>query len=94
MRDVVEIGLGKNAQRGYHLDDVAIVPLPADPARVERRGKPVQHPRDAEVDPHLDPVQPHQRQEPLLRGEQADLVAFLNSLTDEGLNRVSRPALP
>ncbi|GAA1785269.1 GuaB3 family IMP dehydrogenase-related protein [Luedemannella flava] len=26
MRDVVEIGLGKTAQRGYHLDDVAIVP--------------------------------------------------------------------
>ncbi|HKB60905.1 MAG TPA: cytochrome c peroxidase [Gallionellaceae bacterium] len=26
--------------------------------------------------------------------EQADLVAFLNSLTDEGLNRVGRPALP
>ncbi|HEU0241337.1 MAG TPA: GuaB3 family IMP dehydrogenase-related protein [Micromonosporaceae bacterium] len=26
MRDVVEIGLGKNAQRGYHLDDIAIVP--------------------------------------------------------------------
>lgn len=26
MRDVVEIGLGKIAQRGYHLDDIAIVP--------------------------------------------------------------------
>jgi IMP dehydrogenase len=26
VRDVVEIGLGKSAQRGYHLDDVAIVP--------------------------------------------------------------------
>src|SRR6476661_5469784 len=26
MRDTVEIGLGKSAQRGYHLDDVAIVP--------------------------------------------------------------------
>jgi IMP dehydrogenase len=26
MRDVVEIGLGKNARRGYHLDDIAIVP--------------------------------------------------------------------
>jgi IMP dehydrogenase len=26
MRDVIEIGLGKTAQRGYHLDDVAIVP--------------------------------------------------------------------
>src|SRR6476646_4628356 len=26
MRDTVEIGLGKTAQRGYHLDDVAIVP--------------------------------------------------------------------
>ena len=26
MRDVVEIGLGKTAQRGFHLDDVAIVP--------------------------------------------------------------------
>lgn len=26
MRDVVEIGLGKSAQRGYHLDDIAIVP--------------------------------------------------------------------
>jgi IMP dehydrogenase len=26
VRDVVEIGLGKTAQRGYHLDDVAIVP--------------------------------------------------------------------
>src|SRR4051794_6434018 len=26
MRDVVEIGMGKNALRGYHLDDVAIVP--------------------------------------------------------------------
>src|SRR5688572_12855351 len=26
MRDVVEIGLGKTALRGYHLDDVAIVP--------------------------------------------------------------------
>ncbi|MDI1460327.1 GuaB3 family IMP dehydrogenase-related protein [Catellatospora sp. KI3] len=26
MRDIVEIGLGKTAQRGYHLDDIAIVP--------------------------------------------------------------------
>src|SRR3712207_5228611 len=26
MRDVVEIGMGKVAQRGYHLDDIAIVP--------------------------------------------------------------------
>ena len=26
MRDAVEIGLGKTAQRGYHLDDIAIVP--------------------------------------------------------------------
>src|SRR5919197_4670963 len=26
MRDVVEIGLGKTAQRGYHLEDIAIVP--------------------------------------------------------------------
>jgi len=26
MRDVVEIGLGKTALRGYHLDDIAIVP--------------------------------------------------------------------
>ncbi|HEY3007824.1 MAG TPA: GuaB3 family IMP dehydrogenase-related protein [Micromonosporaceae bacterium] len=26
MRDVVEIGHGKTAQRGYHLDDIAIVP--------------------------------------------------------------------
>ncbi|HLT12372.1 MAG TPA: GuaB3 family IMP dehydrogenase-related protein [Micromonosporaceae bacterium] len=26
MRDVVEIGLGKTAMRGYHLDDIAIVP--------------------------------------------------------------------
>lgn len=26
MRDTVEIGLGKTAQRGYHLDDIAIVP--------------------------------------------------------------------
>src|SRR5687767_181065 len=26
MRDMVEIGLGKSAQRGYHLDDIAIVP--------------------------------------------------------------------
>src|SRR5262245_809556 len=26
MRDVVEIGLGKSAQRAYHLDDIAIVP--------------------------------------------------------------------
>ena len=26
MRDVVEIGMGKSAQRGYHLDDIAIVP--------------------------------------------------------------------
>lgn len=26
MRDVVEIGLGKSAQRGYHLEDIAIVP--------------------------------------------------------------------
>jgi IMP dehydrogenase len=26
VRDTVEIGLGKTAQRGYHLDDVAIVP--------------------------------------------------------------------
>ncbi|PZM89719.1 MAG: GuaB3 family IMP dehydrogenase-related protein, partial [Actinobacteria bacterium] len=26
MRDVVEIGLGKTARRGYHLDDIAIVP--------------------------------------------------------------------
>jgi IMP dehydrogenase len=26
VRDIVEIGLGKTAQRGYHLEDVAIVP--------------------------------------------------------------------
>ena len=26
MRDIVEIGLGKSARRGYHLEDVAIVP--------------------------------------------------------------------
>ena len=26
MRDVVEIGLGKTARRGYHLDEIAIVP--------------------------------------------------------------------
>ncbi len=26
MRDIVEIGLGKNARRGYHLEQVAIVP--------------------------------------------------------------------
>jgi len=26
VRDMVEIGMGKTAQRGYHLDDVAIVP--------------------------------------------------------------------
>jgi IMP dehydrogenase len=26
LRDLVEIGLGKTAQRGYHLDDIAIVP--------------------------------------------------------------------
>jgi IMP dehydrogenase len=26
VRDVVEIGLGKTAQRGYHLDEIAIVP--------------------------------------------------------------------
>src|SRR5690242_15767442 len=26
MRDVVEIGLSKSARRGYHLDDIAIVP--------------------------------------------------------------------
>lgn len=26
MRDIVEIGMGKTAQRGYHLDDIAIVP--------------------------------------------------------------------
>src|SRR3954452_8024527 len=26
MRDVVEIGQGKSARRGYHLDDIAIVP--------------------------------------------------------------------
>jgi IMP dehydrogenase len=26
VRDVVEIGLGKTAQRGYHLGDIAIVP--------------------------------------------------------------------
>ena len=26
MRDIVEIGLGKVARRGYHLDDIAIVP--------------------------------------------------------------------
>jgi IMP dehydrogenase len=26
VRDAVEIGLGKSAQRGYHLDDIAIVP--------------------------------------------------------------------
>ncbi|MDT4987214.1 MAG: dehydrogenase [Micromonosporaceae bacterium] len=26
MRDSVEIGLGKTAQRGYHLDDIAVVP--------------------------------------------------------------------
>lgn len=26
MRDMVEIGIGKTAQRGYHLDDIAVVP--------------------------------------------------------------------
>ena len=26
MRDMVEVGLGKSAQRGFHLDDIAIVP--------------------------------------------------------------------
>ena len=26
MRDIVEIGLGKSARRGYHLDEIAIVP--------------------------------------------------------------------
>src|SRR2546429_7956290 len=26
MRDMVEIGMGKVAQRGYHLDDIAMVP--------------------------------------------------------------------
>ncbi len=26
MRDVVEIGIGKTAQRGYHLDDIALIP--------------------------------------------------------------------
>jgi IMP dehydrogenase len=26
VRDVVEIGLGKSARRGYHLDDIAVVP--------------------------------------------------------------------
>jgi len=26
VRDVVEIGIGKTAQRGYHLDDIALVP--------------------------------------------------------------------
>ena len=26
MRDVVEIGMGKTAKRGYHLDDLALVP--------------------------------------------------------------------
>ena len=26
MRDVVEIGMGKTAQRGFHLDDIAIAP--------------------------------------------------------------------
>ena len=50
MRDVVEIGLGKTAQRGYHLDDVAIVPVPAHPRRRRRldrladRRLPVRHP--------------------------------------------------
>ena len=36
MRDVVEIGLGKTAQRGYHLDDIAIVPEPPHPRRRRR----------------------------------------------------------
>ena len=26
MRDIVEIGMGKTARRGYHLDEVALVP--------------------------------------------------------------------
>ena len=26
MREVVQIGLGRTAQRGYHLDDISIVP--------------------------------------------------------------------
>ncbi|MFI6758584.1 GuaB3 family IMP dehydrogenase-related protein [Micromonospora sp. NPDC050417] len=62
MRDVVEIGLGKTAQRGYHLDDIAIVPsrrtrdvddvstawqLDAYPFRIPCVG----HPSDATMSP-------------------------------------------
>ena len=36
MRDVVEIGLGKTAQRGYHLDDIAHRAEPAHPRRGRR----------------------------------------------------------
>ncbi len=62
MRDVVEIGLGKTARRGYHLDDIAIVPsrrtrdvddvstnwqLDASPFKIPCVG----HPSDATMSP-------------------------------------------
>src|SRR5215208_2462767 len=62
MRDVVEIGLGKTARRGYHLDEIAIVPsrrtrdvddvstawqLDAYPFRIPCVG----HPSDATMSP-------------------------------------------
>src|SRR4029453_16301944 len=62
MRDVVESGLGKTAQRGYHLDDIAIVPsrrtrdvddvstewrVDADPFKIPC----VAHPSDATMSP-------------------------------------------
>src|ERR1700750_2378285 len=62
MRDVVEIGLGKTAQRGYHLDDIAIVPSRRTPDadKVSNGGKVdpypfripcVPHPSDATMSP-------------------------------------------
>ena len=45
------------------------------------------NPKDANQDPLIMPLK-------LSDAEQSDLIAFLESLTDERLNRIHRPALP
>jgi cytochrome c peroxidase len=45
------------------------------------------NPKDKNQDPLITPLK-------LTEREQADLIAFMKSLTDESLNRVSRPSLP
>ena len=45
------------------------------------------NPKDPNQDPLMIPLK-------LSAGEQADIIAFIKSLTDERLNRIERPALP